>query len=659
VATVPRRPLTVVVAAFLAVVLAAPAGPALAAGPGEPTRLLVTFAAPVDGPAELAGIRTASVLEEPGARSAVQVLEFPSPTEAARVARELAGRDEVVSVEPDRPLTLLDTDYHVLDVEVTDDAASATTDVTTTDVTTTSTVADGSWGVRNTGQSIRGVAGHAGIDVGAPLVWPQTTGRGIVVAVVDSGVDIDHPLLRDRIWRNPAETVNGLDDDGNGFVDDVNGWNFVDGDNDVYKDPNIDGHGTHVAGIIAAKPAPEYGLESVAPGASIMPLRFIGGESGTTSDAIAAMRYAEANGADLINASWGGTDPSPALRTAMSELTIPVVVSAGNLGHLGDGQVVYPAAYGLPGVISVAALDNTGAMASYSSTDRDLVDVAAPGSHILSTFTESRLAQVSGTSQAAPHVTGVLALALERHANLNLDAATLAKLVRDNVRPLSTATDTRAAGLVRAPALLDALGTRVPACPTIATVPFTDVTEGGAHHDSVACMLARGVTKGTSATTYGSADDLTRAQIATLLANALAPTGVLPAPPAVERFSDTAGSIHRDSIEVLASIGIVRAISGDRYEPGRTVSRAEFAAVVTRAEEWLAGGEVRALGPGFTDTIGHVEAASIDAAAGLRIVTGRSAGIFDPDALLRRDQAASMVTRLLDRLVQHALLDQG
>lgn len=127
--------------------------------------------------------------------------------------------------------------------------------------------------------------------------------------------------------------------------------------------------------------------------------------------------------------------------------------------------------------------------------------------------------------------------------------------------------------------------------------------------------------------------------------------------PARGRFSDLDTNGHRDNIERLAAIGIVQGATSTTYGPGRPVSRAEFAAIVVRAAEWLADGEVRATGPGFTDTRGHPSAAMIDKAAGLRIVTGRSPGVFDPNAPLRRDQAASMTTRLLDRLVQQGLLE--
>ena len=642
------------VAGVLVALLLLPATDVLANPGTAPVRLLVTFTDPVDANELDRSLSTASLVDAPAAPSRVQLLELGHPAEVERVRGLLAVRGDVAAVEPDRDLEAAGRIERVLDVVVPDTVHSATDgELTLQQVAPTSA---GSWGVRNLGRSVGGTAGLAGIDVGAPTAWSRSTGRDVVVAVIDSGVDIDHPLLRDRIWRNPGERLSGRDDDGNGYVDDLHGWNFVDGNNRVFVSEQLDAHGTHVAGIIAATAHAPSGFESVAPQARIMPLRFIAGHSGRTSDAIAALRYAEANGADVVNASWAADTGSPALRTVLAEMTIPVVLSAGNEGQQPGAPVGYPAAYGLANMVSVAALDADGSMARFSSRCADTVDVAAPGSRILSTYPGARLAEASGTSQAAPHVAGVLALALQRHPDA--DPVALARVVRDTVRPLAGATDTRAGGIARAPALLDALGTAIPACNGVGDLPFVDVGRDNVHHDAVACMLTRGVTRGTSATTYGAGADLSREQIATLVANALAPTGRLPAPPARDRYRDTAGSVHRDNIETLAAVGIV-AVPGPRYEPTRTVTRAEFAAIVARAAEWLAGAEVRARGPAFDDIAGHPDAAGIEVAAGLRVISGRRPGVFSPEAPLRRDQAATMVTQLLDRLVQHGLLDPG
>lgn len=635
----------VVASALVAVAVPAPSAAHEDAGP---VRLLVTYAAPVDGDAEGLELAAASVVGDVGQASTVQVLEFDRARDARDAARGLSGRPDVVAVEPDQPLYPDGKVERVLDTVVRSGEVEASGDPHLD--------AASSWGIRNEGHLVGGIRGHAGIDVGAEELRSRTTGRGIVVAVIDTGVDVHHPLLRDRIWRNPAESKDGRDTDGNGYVDDLHGWDFVNHRPNVFASADLDAHGTHVAGIVSGAAHPDSGFVSAAPDATIMPLKVIEGSEGRVSDAISAIRYAEANGADVINASWGGPDPSTALRTALAETRIPVVVAAGNLGTSPGSPPSYPAAYGLPNVISVAAIDAAGAMPSFSSRSRDVIDVVAPGHHVLSTWPSSRLAVASGTSSAAPHVAGLVALALQRHPEQG--PVELSAAVRNSVRPLGAADPTRSGGLARGPGLLDHLGTEVPACGSLPSVPFVDVTPGGAHHDAVACMLELGVTQGTTSTTYGSERGLTRAQIATMLVGALAGSERLPPVPATGRFDDVAATnVHRDNIERLASVDIVRGSTATRYEPDRTVTRAEFAATVARAAEWVAQGEVRAEGPTFDDTAGHADLDGIRKASGLRIVTGRSAGVFDPDVPLRRDQAASMVTRLLDRLVQQGLID--
>lgn len=650
----------------LALVLQVGAVGAAAADPttdDTSTRLLVTYRAPVDGEAEAGAFSTASVIAtgdpatpDASPSSAVQVLEFDGDRDAAAAARELRARPDVVSVEPDYPLYADSSIDQVLPLSAASSSSSSSSSFTTATGSEDPLLEPTySWGVANDGSAVGGVDGRAGIDVGAAQVAEHATGKGVVVAVIDTGIDISHPLLRDKLWVNPGETVNGIDDDGNGFVDDIHGWDFANDRAEVFRDPAIDSHGTHVAGVIAGAPHSPTGFRGVAPGARIMALKFIDADAGFTSDAIAAIRYAVDNGADVINASWGGKDASQALRTAMAELDIPMVVSAGNAGADLSDEPSYPASFALPNVISVAAVDHTGALASFSSYSRDVVDVAAPGARILSAWPDSQLAIASGTSQAAPHVSGVLALALERHPGQ--DPVQLASTVRATVRPLVGVTDTRSGGIVRAPALLDTLGSRVPACASTDPITFTDVPASNVHRPAVACLVTTGVTKGISSTHYGSDQGLTRAQIATLVASALAPTGALPAAPTTGRFTDVKDTnVHRDAIETLGALGIVTGITATTYGPNLTVTRAELAAVTARADEYLADGEIRAAGPAFVDLAGVPEALEIDKSAGLRIVRGRSDTIFEPAAPVRRDQAASMVAQLLDRLVQQGLL---
>lgn len=230
----------------------------------------------------------------------------------------------------------------------------------------------------------------------------------IIVAVIDTGVDLDHPELKSNIWCNSKEIPNnGKDDDGNGLVDDVNGYDFHNNDNDPNDDHN---HGTHVAGIIAGKSV------GMAPNVSILPLKFLGSNgSGTLADALKAIDYATQMGVHVMNNSWGGGGFSQAMYDsikAAAESGIEFVAAAGNDGKNNDRRQSYPAGYDLPNVISVAALTESGNLAYFSNYGEKTVHVAAPGYKIYSAIRDGGYGTYSGTSMAAPHVSGLVALAL-------------------------------------------------------------------------------------------------------------------------------------------------------------------------------------------------------------------------------------------------------
>jgi subtilisin family serine protease len=240
------------------------------------------------------------------------------------------------------------------------------------------------WGLVNTGQNVNGTSGTADADLDAERAWDLETGsRDIVVAVVDSGIDSTHPDLAANIWTNPLEIDNGLDDDGNGYVDDLHGWDFV--EDDRYP-VDTHGHGTHVAGIIGAVGDNGTGITGVNWRVSIMPLRFItAADYGTTADAIAAIEYADDNGADVINLSWGGPHYSAALKNAIDAADALVVCAAGNDGSNLDHSPLYPAGYDGANILSVAASDADDHPAWFTNFSDSLVDVAAPGTDIFST----------------------------------------------------------------------------------------------------------------------------------------------------------------------------------------------------------------------------------------------------------------------------------
>ena len=276
------------------------------------------------------------------------------------------------------------------------------------------------WGLNNSGRN----GGRRDADIDAPEAWDVLNDAGdIIVAVIDSGIRYTHQDLAANIWSNPGETgfdvfgrnkaTNRIDDDGNGFIDDVHGIDTVLDTGDPI-DPN--GHGTHVAGIIGAVGNNRVGIAGVAWRVKLMACRFLdNSRSGSISDAIQCIQYARNHGATIINASWGNTNPSLFLESAIRQCQdsgIILVAAAGNEGINNDEIPSYPANYDLDNVLSVTATTRTDSLASGSNIGATSVDLAAPGSSIYSTFNRSNVsyAFLSGTSMSAPHVSGALAL---------------------------------------------------------------------------------------------------------------------------------------------------------------------------------------------------------------------------------------------------------
>jgi len=285
---------------------------------------------------------------------------------------------------------------------------------------------DSLWGMHNTGQT----GGVADADIDAPEAWDLQTGGNVIIAVVDTGVDYNHSDLSDNIWNNSGEIPNnGRDDDGNGFVDDVRGWDFANNDNNPMDDND---HGTHLSGIIAASGNDGNGVVGVNWSARIMPLKFMDRTgAGTSADAIAAIDYAVANGAQVINASWGGGPFSTAMFNVISaanDAGVLFVAAAGNESNNNDRTPSYPADYDLPNVISVAATDDADTLAGFSNFGANSVDLGAPGVSILSTVRNNGYASLNGTSMAAPYVAGVAALVVAESPNISISALRAALL---------------------------------------------------------------------------------------------------------------------------------------------------------------------------------------------------------------------------------------
>ena len=328
------------------------------------------------------------------------------------------------------------------------------------------------WGLHNTGQLLDGErrqSGIADIDIDGLEALRITRGSAdVIVAVIDDGVDLNHPDLDDRIWTNPGEAgalaTNGVDDDGNGFIDDVHGWDFCNNDNTVH-DAGEDFHGTHVAGTIAAS-LNGTGVVGVAPGVTILPVKFIdnGVACGTDQMAMDAIDYAASFGVPIINASWGGPDRSIPLELAIGDSGALFVAAAGNSGWNLEAAPTftkknrfYPAGATLANILSVAAVDQRGVLASFSNYGSVSVDIGAPGTNILSSY-PGGYAWSAGTSMAAPHVAGVAALVASVVAT-PLSATSLKARVLARGTALAAASGTTTTGrLVNAWRAVDVLG---------------------------------------------------------------------------------------------------------------------------------------------------------------------------------------------------------
>jgi subtilisin family serine protease len=275
-----------------------------------------------------------------------------------------------------------------------------------------------------------------GLDlIDAGTAWAINRGsKDVIVGDIDTGADYNHPDLINNIWRNPKEIPgNGKDDDNNGFVDDVVGWDFRDKDARPFDD---NAHGSHTAGSIGATGGNGVGISGVAQNTSIMVLRFLGGAngSGTSEDAIKCVEYATANGADLTSNSWGGGGYSQALFDAIAEADkagILFVAAAGNARSDNDRTPSYPASYELDNILTVAATDSMDVLANFSNFGATSVDLAAPGVDILSTVPGKDYKKFSGTSMATPHVSG--AAALLKAAYPQLKAKELKELLMSSV----------------------------------------------------------------------------------------------------------------------------------------------------------------------------------------------------------------------------------
>ncbi|MEK2690764.1 S8 family peptidase [Bdellovibrio sp. GT3] len=278
-----------------------------------------------------------------------------------------------------------------------------------------------------------------GILSATPVFWPSIAqprtnepDRDIVIAIIDTGVDINHPLIKDNLWLNPKEKINGQDNDGNGYAGDLHGWNFVSENSDL---SDQHGHGTHIAGIIRQR--------TLSKRVKFMVLKYYDPEqSGRVNlvNTVRAIRYAIKMKADIINYSGGGDTRSALEEQAIREAQekgILFVAAAGNDGRNTDKMGYYPAGYNLRNIISVAALDTNRHLIDSSNYGSKSVDIAAPGKNVYSSLPGGQFGVMTGTSQATAWVTGLAAALMLQNPELRDPELIKLKLETEGIRDQS------------------------------------------------------------------------------------------------------------------------------------------------------------------------------------------------------------------------------
>jgi subtilisin family serine protease len=369
-----------------------------------------------------------------GCVTGLQVVQLPIGTDVQSAVNVYKSNPDVMYAEPDYVISLI-PDQRVPEPTIYNANLSQNVSIPN------DSYFYNQWSFHNTGQT----GGTVDADIDAPEAWALTNrSDSVVVAVIDTGVLYNHSDLSSNIWKNPGEIPdNNIDDDGNGYVDDTRGWNFVNSTNDPIDDQE---HGTHVSGIIGAEGNNGIGVAGVSWNVKIMPLKaFDQYGQGSTLDAIKAIDYANANGASVISNSWGGPEYSQALKDAIDASPAVVICAAGNgNGNDNDYYPVYPASFSSPNIISVAATDHNDTLAVFSNIGLSSVDLAAPGTSILSTYYLGNYVTMSGTSMATPHVSGVAALV--KAANPSLSSAQIKNILLSTVDKKSSLSGKIASG---------------------------------------------------------------------------------------------------------------------------------------------------------------------------------------------------------------------
>lgn len=497
------------------------------------------------------------------------------------------------------------------------------------------------WALENVGQLIPNstLQTVAGIDIRARAAWAITQGRpDVVVAVIDTAIDDSHPDLAGAIVAQRA-------------IVDVGTTSRM--------------HGTTVASIIAARKDNGFGIAGIAPNIGILSIAAFesigdGEARSSTAALVRAFDEARSYGADIINASWVTTvgaqtasaDALEALRIAIRDAGVPVIAAAGNDGaQLTTAGPYFPAAWVLPNLITVAAVQPNGAIASFSNFGASVVDIAAPGAGITTTSIGGQAVVANGTSYAAPYVAGAVALAKSIAPYATTGELVDAVVWSSRFLP-STHQATATSGMLDAGALVH--GVQRPVCGAVAhpLAGFFDVASSNVHRLAIDCVASVGVTRGLRDGTFNPAGRVTRAQMATFLANIVDRVLTLaPAPDA--GFPDVVpGSTHDASINRLTALGIIRGDASGQFHPDRLVTRANVASFVVRTYEALSQTSQPPSRRWFADTEGNTHSDAIDRARELGLVRGTSTTTFNPGDPTRRDQMATLLSRMADALVR-------
>ncbi|MFP4150074.1 MAG: S8 family serine peptidase, partial [Nitriliruptoraceae bacterium] len=517
--------------------------------------------------------------------------------------------------------------------------------------------------------------------------------------LLDAGVDLAHPDLSGAFWRNPGEEADGRDNDGNGIVDDIAGWDVLRNtgiDPDRPETSPAEPHGTQVAGVIAAQARDGVGIAGLAPNVRLMVLRAF--EQDPTSQAVgrsdiatlvAAIDYAVANGADVLNASWESPTDSEVLERAVAEAGIPVVAAAGNRGlDLDLAGTALPASAILPNLVAVTAIDPAGRVPRFANLGAGTIDLGAPGLGIVTTapggtYTSLSSGTVSGTSFATPFVSGAVALGRSLAPTTSVPDL-LDVLLRTTVAHEPLAGRTTTGGRLDVGAFLAGLERPVCGADDLPVAGFVDVEVTSAHARAIDCVAAVGVATGYPDGTFRPDQDVTRGQLASLLAGMLRAAGIDPTAAddassgddaeegtgdaaegtddadddgeagsgveVVDAFPDDDGSVHESAIDVLAALGVLQGGADGRIDHTAPVTRGQLAALVTRTVELIDGEERASSRSWFPDAVGTTHEDAIGVARDLGIVRGRDRVTYDPAATTRRDQLASTLARALDAL---------